>query len=144
MLGASIAPAHAASILLTAAGGAPTAGETFTLDVTVTGVLDGRDPLDEVIAFGFLATIDDPILAFVSATVAAPFDDVSSLFGLDAAGTVFPGMQADPLFLATLTFQALSAGTTRIGIASDMLDPVRDCSRVRHATRRHGRHRNHH
>jgi hypothetical protein len=39
------------------------------------------------------------------------------------AGLAFPGVQEDPLTLAVLTLQALSAGITMVGIVTDLTNP---------------------
>jgi len=94
----------------------PAQGEIFSFDVVVRGALD------EAVAFGFDITNSAPgIASFVSATVAAPFDDDSALFaGTDVAGSAFPGVTGDPILLATLKFQALVAGTVDLGVFSDV------------------------
>ena len=103
-------------------------GATFTLDVAINDAFDGLDPLEEVLAFGFNVSIDNPALvSFGGVSVAAPFNDDSAFFpATDVAGSVFPGIANegtnDTIQLATLSFQALDVGSTSLEIFSDTLD----------------------
>lgn len=99
-------------------------GQQFSIEVQVDDLF-GHDALDELIAFGFdVASSNAASIAFVSASVAAPFaDDSGSFADTHVAGSVFPGLTAfdvsGPFTLATLTFQALGAGSSLLGVASD-------------------------
>ena len=92
------------------------------------GTFDGLDPLEEVLAFGFDVSVDNPALvSFGGASIASPFNDDSAFFpGTDVAGSAFPGIPNDgtndTIQLATLSFQALDVGSTSLGIFSDTLD----------------------
>lgn len=123
LVATAVTPAPALTVNLTPSANPVMVGDTFTLDVIITNLLNGLDPADEAIAFGFNIAIADPFISFVSATVTPPFaEPPTPLFDTAVAGLVFPGVQDDPLTLATLTFQALSAGTTAVGIVSDTLN----------------------
>jgi PEP-CTERM motif len=119
MLCFASAATQAAFVSLVPSTPTPVQGEIFTLDVALAGTLD------EAIAFGFdIANSAPGIASFVSATVAAPFDDDSGLFaGTDVAGSAFPGVTGDPILLAILRFRALSPGGVDLGIFSSLLDP---------------------
>jgi hypothetical protein len=126
LVGIAVTPVQALTVNLIPSANPVMVGDTFTLDVTITDLLAGLDPMDAVIAFGFNTSVDDPSIALVSATLAAPFDvPLPPLPDTEVAGLAFPlGVQNDPLTLATLTFQALNPGTTNVGIVSDILTNV--------------------
>ncbi|MEM9387267.1 MAG: hypothetical protein AAGA68_19560 [Pseudomonadota bacterium] len=116
---------HALAIDLMLSGPAPDVGDEFTVDVVASGVFDGLDAADELLGFGFDVVVDDPSVAtFVGADVLMPFVDLSELFpDVDVAGGAFPGVpnqQGNDVFtIAALTFSAVGAGTTSLGIVSD-------------------------
>jgi hypothetical protein len=120
LLGAAL-PASALDVSL--AGPASVAvGQNFSVDVVVSGVFDNLNPHDEWIAFGFDVAADN-LLAWTGASVAAPFDDDSTLFAnADMAGSSFPGLGngdiAEPFTLATLNFTALAPGLANLSVAS--------------------------
>jgi hypothetical protein len=101
-------------------------GNTFTMDVIANNVFAGLG-IDEVLAFGFdVANPNPSLVSFIGASVNSPFN--SDLFpNTTVAGSVFPGIPNDgtnnTIQLATLTFQALQAGSNiSLGIFSDMAD----------------------
>lgn len=101
-----------------------TLGSTFSFDVLLTDAVGFED---ELLAFGFDVTSANPSIAqFTGATVYAPFnDDSASFVSTMVAGSVFPGLtrgDGTSFLLARLTFQALAAGLTTLGITSDTLD----------------------
>lgn len=103
------------------------AGNSFSLDVVVSGVFD-TDPYEELLAFGFNVAVGDSNLATLTGTsVSAPFDDDSAMFPeTGVAGSTFEGIASgtsEPIRLARLDFNAgpstgfLSISAT--GLASD-------------------------
>src|SRR5262249_27440873 len=106
------------------------AGSSFDVLVQATNVFDGRDPLDTLLAYGFNVTIGNTAIAqYTGETPGALFDDLSVFGGTPmVAGIassllgVGPGDFSGPLTLATLHFNALTSGTTSIGVTWDSSD----------------------
>jgi hypothetical protein len=123
---ALLAPAANALIVTLVPSSATVApGEAFTVEVVASQVFDGLDSGDEVLAFGFEVTVSAAAVAtFTGAAVAAAFDDDSALLpDTEVAGSAFPGLTADPIALATLSFQAGAPGVVQLGVASALSDP---------------------
>lgn len=122
-----VVPASAASILLTPSTLTPTVGQSFTIQVGVTGTLAGRPTGDEVIFFGFDNTNSNSAAAsLLGVTVGPLFLNDSGVFaGTDVNGTAgLPGpVNGDPLLLATLMFSALQPGPVTLGTFSDVDNP---------------------
>lgn len=121
-------PAQAVRVVQLDGPTSVTVGNSFSIDVLIDDLFDGFTANDELTAFGFNVTTSNASVAtFSSATVAAPFDDDSGLYAtIDVAGSLFPtgitfGVNVSQM-LATLTFQALSAGSVTVGVTADLLD----------------------
>ncbi|MFA6094998.1 MAG: hypothetical protein WC757_03900 [Candidatus Paceibacterota bacterium] len=102
-------------------------GNIFSVDVVFSAGLAGINTPDELLAFG-LNAISSNNISFISGSVNTSifsFDD-SALLGLTAAGSAFPSILVDSgtanFTLATLTFQALTAGLANISVQSDLAD----------------------
>jgi hypothetical protein len=122
---AQFAPAaHALVVTLAPSPATVAPGETFTVEVIASQLFDGLDPTDELLAFGFDVTVSNPsAVSLTGAAVGAGFDDDSALLpDTDVAGSAFPGLTADPIVLATLSFQAGEPGVVQLGIASTPSD----------------------
>jgi hypothetical protein len=129
-LAAALAPAHAATISLNVIPPLQ-AGSPFDVQVQVTDVFDGRLPGDTLVGYGFNVTIGDgTVLSYVGEDPGALFDDASAFFGgnpmvagfaTNPAG-IGPSDFIEPLILAILHFQALSPGSSSIGVTWDNTD----------------------
>ncbi len=92
-------------------------GESFDVEV----VVDGVDPSDGLLAFGFNVVAPNPLnITFNNASVAAPFFDDSAFLPIDVAGSTFPSISGNGIILATLNFTANSVGDYSLGIISDL------------------------
>jgi hypothetical protein len=113
-------PAAAATISFTTPG---VVSGPFDVTITAQDVFAGRDPLDEVIGFGFNVGVSDPsVVSFLGATSGPLFDPVTSVPGTNVVASAFgitPGV-TEPLILATLHFAAIGPGTASIFITSDL------------------------
>lgn len=101
-------------------------GDTFDVNVLVNYAF-ANEANDELLGFGFNTQLTGiGGLQFLGSTINPLFDDTSADVGLDAAGVVFPGLDANTIgstfSLATLHFQALSAGSASIAVVSDLVD----------------------
>jgi hypothetical protein len=129
VLAVSVLPARASTIVLTASG-SQTPGSSFDVTVELTDVF-GSHPGDALAAFGFDVVIGDTsVVSFTGETIGPLFDDVSGLFGpspqvagFATAGFLTASDFTDPLILATLHFNALTGGSSSIGINTDLSDP---------------------
>jgi hypothetical protein len=122
---ALLAPAaHALIVTLTPSSTTVAPGGGFTVEVVASQVFDGLDPAAEVLAFGFDVAVSDPARAvFTGASVGTGFDDDSAVLPeTDVAGSALPGLTADPIVLATLSFQAGLPGVVQLGIVSTPAD----------------------
>ncbi|MCE4557071.1 PEP-CTERM sorting domain-containing protein [Roseateles cellulosilyticus] len=121
-LAASSLAAQAATVSLTAAVPSKV-GQGVDLLVSVSDPFAGLSPDEQLLSFGFGLSYDASRLAFAGFTVAAGWDDDSGWLGAGQfGGSSFPGManhgQAT-LLLGTLHFDALQAGSTLVGVATD-------------------------
>lgn len=130
MLGALILPsiAQALSIGLLSSSSNLRVGDTINVTVRANGVFDGLDPFEELLAFGFdVANSNASVLRLDSWNVGPNFADDSGVFpNTLVSGSAFPGLtlgDGDSFLLATLNFTALNAGSTTIGVLSDLQDP---------------------
>ncbi|MEH0021912.1 MAG: PEP-CTERM sorting domain-containing protein [Desulfobacter sp.] len=82
-------------------------GDNFDLEVRVNDSAIGEDFL----AFGFDLFNSGNTFALNSYVIGPDFDDDSLLVPMDVAGSMFPGTTDDSVLLATLSFNATSAGT---------------------------------
>lgn len=123
----TLAPVPAATVSLVFSTTNPGAGDTFTVDVTVTSVFALRPPGDLLLAFGFDPFISNPAaVVFESATVDSLFNNDSGAFpdtAVSGSALLASGDFTAPLTLATLQFRALSIGPVSVGITSNLLDP---------------------
>jgi len=128
---AGASPATASTLSLDLSNPTPTVGDTFTIDVVVTGTFGGKLG-DELFAFGFDLTNSDGTIASLLSVVVGPlFDDLSGTFASTDVGGLVPAppysiiegdIDSDPLLLATLTFSALQPGSVALGTWSDLSD----------------------
>lgn len=99
--------------------GTPVQGTPFGIEVRV----DGVDPLDPLIAFGFNTVTPASWSLTTNPTVAFPFEDISLFFNGDpqVAGLTLidPEPSGDDILLATLTYNSSAAGTFVYSITSD-------------------------
>lgn len=117
---ASAAIAQAVPVIsLDASAADVTAGNNFTVDVSVSGIEVG----DQLLAFGFDVSAE-PGLAFTGAAVGPDFVDDSGFFAdTDVAGSVFPPIFGDGILLATLSFTAdASPGLFDLSVLTSALD----------------------
>lgn len=141
------APANAVIIEFQPAADTVTAGETFGIDVLVSGLTAAGETITAFdLFFGFDPAVIDPLSVAMGPAADAIFDaDVdfaladtfdlgfailgvtglssSASFSISAASfpPVLPGGQGDSVLLATLTFEALSAGFTELGLVDHPL-----------------------
>lgn len=95
-------------------------GSAFDINV----IASGLEVTDPVIGFGFDLDYDDSLFVYNGASVSSSFTDNSGAFeDTDVAGSVFPGVSGDDIFLASLSFTPQSAGDFSLGIVSDMYNP---------------------
>lgn len=102
-------------------------GDYFDVDLAVNDAFAGTLDGEEVLGFGFNTQLTGiGGLQFLGSTINPLFDDTSADMGLDAAGLAFPGLDINAIgsafSLATLHFQALSAGSASIAVISDLAD----------------------
>lgn len=121
------AVANTVTMNLFPTGGAIQAGDYFDVDVVVNDVFAGAQAGEELLGFGFNAQVSGVGDAqFLGSTVNALFDNISADVGLDAAGLAFPGLDASAVgsvfTLATLHFQALTAGDVSLIAVGDLAD----------------------
>ena len=130
-LAAALPQAHAATLTLDVIPPV-TVGSPFDVQVEVTNVFAGRPSGDTVVAYGFNVTTSNPaVVSFLGEDSGPLFDDVSFLFGgtpmvagfATAPAGVGAGDFTEPLVLAILHFQRLTAGPATIGITWDGNDP---------------------
>ncbi|MBS4052529.1 MAG: hypothetical protein KGZ69_15215 [Methylomonas sp.] len=120
------AAVSAAVFSLTASSATIQVGDQFDIEVLVQDAFI-NDPTDELLGFGFNTQLSGMgALQFLGSTIDPLFDDVSADLSLDAAGFAFPGWDANAIgasfSLATLHFQALTAGDVLLAIGSDLAD----------------------
>ncbi|AEG00065.1 hypothetical protein [Methylomonas methanica] len=101
-------------------------GEQFDVAVWVHDAF-AIDAADELLGFGFnTESSGTGQLQFMGSTISPLFDDVSAALNLDAAGFAFPGWDINAIgssfSLATLRFQALTAGDVLLTVGSDLAD----------------------
>ncbi|OAI20944.1 hypothetical protein A1359_20000 [Methylomonas lenta] len=102
-------------------------GDIFDIDLIGNGLLGYTSRDDLILGFGFNTKLTGVGgLQFLGSTINPLFDDSSADVGLDAAGFAFPGLDVNAIgstfSLATLHFQALSAGSASIAVVSDLAD----------------------
>lgn len=125
----SAVPSHAATISfsLDTANSQVHVGDFFDVDVVVYNLF-ANNPTDELLAFGLNALYStNGLVAFTGSTLNPLFDDLSLATGLNAAGFAFPSISnaatvAQTFSLASLHFQALTAGDVSIFVDSDLTD----------------------
>lgn len=119
----SVSQASALTISLAVSDSNIMPGESFSIEVWANNVFN-IFPGDEVLAFGFDVTNQNPsIVSFDSVSVGPFFNDDSAFFpNTDVAGSAFPGVLDNSIHLATLNYTALSLGSVALGIASDAMD----------------------
>lgn len=114
--------AQAVTVSLTAAGPSKV-GEGVDLLVSVSEPFAGLAPDEQLLSFGFSLSYDVSRLSFAGFTVAAGWDDDSGWLGAGQfGGSSFPGVAnlgQTTLLLGTLHFDALQAGSTLVGVATD-------------------------
>lgn len=120
--------AVSAAVVNLSLASAAQAGSSFTVDVWANELFSGLPTNEELLAFGITVANNSPgLFSFTGVNIAAPFTDDSVLLGLDAAGSVFPGIVNElgnqSILLASLTFFAHDAGNGSLGIRTDLLDP---------------------
>lgn len=118
--------AHAAVFSLNPSNGIIQVGDQFDIDVWVQDAFS-NDVADELLGFGFnTESSGTGQLQFMGSTISPLFDDVSADLNLDAAGFAFPGWDINAIgssfSLATLHFQALTAGDVLLTVGSDLAD----------------------
>ena len=115
--------AHAATVTVDFSTLTPVAGQTITADVKVNNVFSGIIS-EFLIGFGFNFVNGNPgVLNFVGATLGPAFVSSGAAGANVAAFTnaipgLAPGDFIEPLLLATLTFQAVAAGTSTAGAST--------------------------
>lgn len=102
-------------------------GDIFDIDLIGNGLLGYTSNDDLILGFGFNTQLSGiGGLQFLGSTINPLFDDTSVDVGLDAAGVAFPGLDVSTVgsafSLATLHFQALSAGNVSLAVVSDLAD----------------------
>ncbi len=103
-------------------------GGAFTLEVIAKGLtFDVFTGGGDLLAFGFDLEYATTEFTLISAMVNTPlfFDDSLLIIDTDVAGSVFPGLDGEPL-LASLTFKHIASageGLFSLGISSDIGDP---------------------
>ncbi len=117
---------QAAVFSLNPSNGIIQVGDQFDIDVWVQDAFS-NDVADELLGFGFNAELSGTgQLQFMGSTISPIFDDVSADLNLDAAGFAFPGWDINAVgssfSLATLHFQALTAGDVLLAVGSDLVD----------------------
>lgn len=117
-------PSYSSMLSLNVAGNAPILeGSTFTVDLTLNQAFDGLDAGDEFLAFGFDTVLNGTAAQLTGVAYSPLFSDDSGLLGLDLAGSAFPGILNLPgnqtLKLATLSFQALAAGSFELSVSGN-------------------------
>lgn len=120
--------AVSAAVVNLSLAGVAQSGSSFTVDVWVNELFSGLPSDEELLAFGMTVANSSPgLFSLTGVNIAAPFADDSALPGLDAAGSVFPGIVNElgnqSILLASLTFFAHDAGNGSLGIRTDLLDP---------------------
>jgi hypothetical protein len=125
---ASVTPAGATTITLAAPSSVAT-GSFFDVVVQVSNVFQTH-PGDSLAGFGFNVVLGNPaVFSYQGETVGALFDDFSGfpgspqVVGIPSAFILTAADFTDPLTLATLHFHATGAGSTSIGISTDLSDP---------------------
>ncbi len=118
---------QAASITLDFSSQTVGPGGIITVDLNISDVFGAPHEDDYLIGFGVEPYTSNPaVIQFVSATVNPLFDPTHTgaptIFGLAFAGILAPGDFTEPLTLATLTFQGLSAGHALVGVSADLGD----------------------
>jgi hypothetical protein len=122
-------PAGAAAISLSPAGPVVLSpGDVLTVEVRATGLFDGLASDDELLAFALdLSATPGVLSGFTLQSLYPKFDDNSALSGIAVDATAFPGLPNDPahqdIVLATLSFQALTAGAFSIDISGNAAIP---------------------
>ncbi len=118
---------HAATVVLQNHASNISVGDEFVVDVLLQDAFTGDLSSDILLAFGLNTSYDNAAFALTSRTVGPLWDDDTSFFDLDLAGSSFPGIDNDgsntPILLGQLTFAALAAGNFTLGVGSDPLDP---------------------
>lgn len=114
-------PALSAPVVSLELSGNPVSvGTAFDIRV----IASGLEVTDPVIGFGFDLDYDDSVFVYNGASVNSSFIDNSGAFAdTDVAGSVFPGISGDDIFLTSLSFTPQSAGDFSLGIVSDMDNP---------------------
>ena len=120
--------AASAAVVSLSLAGAAQAGSSFIVDVWANELFSGLPSDEELLAFGMTVANSSPgLFSLTGVNIAVPFADDSALLGLDAAGSVFPGivneLDSQSILLASLTFFAHDAGNGSLGIRTDLLNP---------------------
>ena len=95
-------------------------GRTFNVRVVAHSDSDN----DVILAFGFDAYFDTDYFLYLGATVDGDnlFDTSSSSSNTDVTGLIHPPASSGSVTLATLSFQPILAGTSWVGIYTDLRD----------------------
>ena len=130
VLAAALLTTHAvsAAVVNLSLAGAAQAGSSFRVDVWANELFSGLPSDEELLAFGMTVANSSPeLFSLTGVNIAVPFANDSALLGLDAAGSVFPGLvnklDSQSILLASLTFFAHDAGNGSLGIRTDLLNP---------------------
>ena len=120
--------AASAAVVSLSLAGAAQAGSSFVVDVWANELFSGLPSDEELLAFGMTVANSSPgLFSLTGVNIAVPFADDSALLGLDAAGSVFPGLVnelgSQSILLASLTFFAHAAGNGSLSIRTDLLNP---------------------
>lgn len=125
MLAAASLAGHAATVQL-ATLGTPQAGQSFDLQLRLDDPFGGLGADEELLSFGFHLGFDSSLLKLASFAPASGWDDDSAHLGANIfSASTFPGLANQgqtSVLLATLHFDVLQAGTTRIGLTTDAGD----------------------
>jgi len=95
-------------------------GRTFNVRVVAHSDSDN----DVILAFGFDAYFDTDYFLYLGATIDVDnlIDTSASSPNTDVTGVAFPPVSSDSVTLATLNFQPILAGTSWVGIHTDLRD----------------------
>lgn len=117
---------QAATVVLSTNAESISVGDQVVIDVILEDAFAGEFSDDVLLAFGFNLSYNEDALAFTDASVGAGWDDDTSFFDFDLAGSAFPGFEDDgsdsSILLGQLTFTATEAGNFTLAIQGDSSD----------------------